>query len=95
MKGSGKGVSSNTFTTLRSYAKFRILSDMIDNVRKHARFSKEYLIMIVDTSALKVFSSCCKFFELYQANLYHVERLDVKRKKFPKYDAIYFISPTA
>jgi hypothetical protein len=65
MKASSKNGSSNTLTTLRSYAKWRILHDMIENVRKHASFSKEYLIMVVDNSALKVFSSCCKFFELY------------------------------
>jgi hypothetical protein len=65
MKGPGKNSNSDSLTTLRSYAKWRILHDMIDNVRKHARFSKEYLIMVVDNSALKVFSSCCKFFELF------------------------------
>jgi len=67
---------------------------MVENVKKHARFSRDYLLMIVDASALKVFSSCCKFFDLYQAGLYHIERLEYKRKKFPHSDAIYFISPT-
>jgi hypothetical protein len=57
--------ASNNLTTLRSYAKCRILNDMIENVRKHAVYSKDYLIMIVDKSALKVFSSCCKFYDLY------------------------------
>ena len=68
---------------------------MIENAKRHARFSKDYFILIMDKSALKVFSSCCKFFDVYQANLYHIERLEVKRKFFPKTDAIYFISPTA
>lgn len=98
MKSSSKGKKSSGaggLTTLRSYAKWRILHDMIENVRKHACFSKDYLIMVVDKSALKVFSSCCKFYDLYQANLYQVERLDVRRKRFPKSDAIYFISPNA
>jgi syntaxin-binding protein 1 len=44
---------------------------------------------------LRVFSSCCKFFDVYKANLYHIERLEVKRKRFPNTDAVYFISPTA
>lgn len=51
--------------------------------------------MVVDKSTLKVFSSCCKFFDLYyEAGVYHVERHEFDRKKFPKSDAIYFISPT-
>ena len=41
-----------------------------------------------------MFSSCCKFFDVYKANLYHIERLEVRRKRFPKTDALYFISPT-
>lgn len=65
MKGISKSLEIDSLTTLRSYAKWRILHDMIENVRKHARFSKDYLVMVVDESALKVFSSCCKFFELY------------------------------
>jgi hypothetical protein len=81
------------FNTLRSYAKHRILNDMIENARRHAQ-SKDYLIMILDQAALRVFSSCCKFFDVYKVNLYHIERLEVRRKRFPHTDAIYFISPT-
>jgi len=93
MKGPKK-LNEQVHASLRNYAKYRILTDMIENARRHARYSKDYQILIMDSSALKVFSSCCKFFEVYQANLYHIERLEVKRKRFPKTDAIYFISPT-
>jgi hypothetical protein len=79
---------------MRSYAKHRILNDMIENSRRHAK-QKDYMIMIIDQAALKVFSSCCNFFDVYKANLYHIERLEAKRKRFPNTDAIYFISPTA
>ena len=81
-------------TTLRSYAKYRIVTDMIDNARRRA-ICKEYQILILDKSSLRVFSSCCKFFDVYQANLYHMERIEFKRKRFPHTDAIYFISPSA
>ena len=52
MKKSGKTIDSSgesalVFNTLRSYAKHRILNDMIENARKHAQ-NKEYLIMILD-----------------------------------------------
>jgi len=67
---------------------------MIETVKKHATCNRDYLILIMDSSALKVFSSCCKLFDVYKAGLYHVERLEKKRKKYPNTDAIYFISPT-
>ena len=87
------GEEGTTFNTLRSYAKHRILNDMVDKARRHAQ-SKDYMIMILDQAALRVFSSCCKFFDVYKANLYHIERLEVRRKRFPHTDALYFISPT-
>lgn len=88
MKNTGGGNS------LRFYAKTRILTEMIGLARKRALYDKDYLILVMDASALKVFSSCCKMFDVYGAGLYHIERLETKRKKFPKTDAIYFVSPT-
>ena len=57
-------VESST-VSLRNYAKQRILKDMISSVKNNANFSSEYIIMILDQSSVKVFSSCCKWFELY------------------------------
>ena len=81
-------------SSLRGYAKYRILNEMIEAVKRNHEFSPDYLILILDTSAVRVFSSVCKFFELYKVGLYHTEILEMKRKKYPKTDAIYFISPT-
>jgi hypothetical protein len=61
--------------TLRTNARWRILNDMFEKVRDRAGAKKDYLILIVDAEALKVFSSCCKFFELYAAGIHHVELL--------------------
>jgi hypothetical protein len=47
MKKSGGSTSTTLLNTLRSYAKHRILNDMIENARRHAQ-SKEYMIMILD-----------------------------------------------
>jgi hypothetical protein len=80
--------------SLRDYAKFRILDDMVGIVKRHVLGDREYLILVMDTSALKVFSSCCKLFDVYKAGLYHIERLEKKRKKYPNTNAIYLISPT-
>jgi syntaxin-binding protein 1 len=52
------------------------------------------MIMVLDQAALRVFSSSCKFFDVYKANIYHIERLEVRRKRFPHTEALYFISPT-
>lgn len=67
---------------------------MIEQAKKNCVCSKDYLVMVVDAQSLKVFSSSCKFYELYQQKLYHIEMIDRKRKKYPKTDAIYFITPT-
>jgi syntaxin-binding protein 1 len=94
MKKGGDDFSGGpVFDTVRTYAKHRILNDMVEQARRHAH-SKDYMIMVLDQAALRVFSSCCKFFDVYKANLYHIERLEVKRKRFPHTDALYFISPT-
>ena len=55
------------FNTLRSYAKHRVLNDMVEQARRHAQ-SKDYIIMILDQAALRVFSSCCKFFDVYNSD---------------------------
>ena len=83
-----------TTLSLRSFAKSRILNEMIKEVKNHAQFSKSYLIMVLDFSSIRVFSSCCKWFELYTAGVFHTEILEKKRKKYPKTDAIYFITPS-
>lgn len=88
-----KATTSQGQNPLRYYAKTRILNDMIGTAKKRALYDREYLILVMDSSALKVFSSCCKMFEVFGAGLYHIERLEKKRKKYPKTDAIYFISP--
>ena len=81
--------------SLRDFAKHRILKEMMETVRRHiSKGDKEYIILVMDASALKVFSSCCKLLDMYNAGLYHIERLEKKRKKYPSTHAIYFISPT-
>ena len=58
------GLGEKQLGSLRSYAQWRILKDMIDQAKKNA-FNKEYLVMVVDNQSLKVFSSSCKFYDLY------------------------------
>ena len=68
---------------------------MVENVRRHCFFSKDYLIMVVDSPALKVFSSCCQLYELVSiSKIYHIEKIEKTRKRYPQTDAIYFITPS-
>ena len=86
-------IDQQAYTTLRSFAKHRILNDMIETARRHTQ-KKDYIVMVLDKAALRVFSSCCKFFDVYKANVFQIERLEYKRKRYPNTDALYFISPT-
>ena len=80
--------------TLRSYAKRRVLEDMVKLVRKSARFNPDYLIIIFDNHALKVFSSCSNYYELISiSKIYHMENLEKVRKRYKSTDVIYFVSP--
>jgi len=47
-KESGSSLSDKQLTTLRSYAQWRILKDMIDMAKKNCSCSKDFLVMIVD-----------------------------------------------
>jgi len=47
--------SKSNVITLRGYAKFRILNEMIEAVKKNAAFSKDFFIMILDDVTTKIF----------------------------------------
>ena len=86
--------SKNNVITLRGYAKFRILNEMIKAVKENAVFSKDYIIMILDDVTAKIFKQTCKMYDLFLFKVYHLEKLGLKRKRYTKTDAIYFISPS-
>ena len=48
-KSLGGSFADKQLSSLRSYAQWRILKDMIDQARKNCIFNKEYLVMVVDT----------------------------------------------
>lgn len=81
-------------TTLRDYAKHRMMEDMIKSVQKAERNNNEYLIMVMDKHTRELFASICNLFEIMTKNVYHLENLELKRKEYPATPAIYFISPT-
>ncbi len=71
----------------------RILIDMIQETKRTAESS--FLIIIVDDYTAKILSSFVTMSEVLNEGIFSVERLQTKRQNFPKYHALYFISPTS
>lgn len=51
-------------------------------------------ILVLDEKTVQMISSLLKMNELVSLGIQTVEKLEVKRKPFPKMAAIYFISPS-
>ncbi|KAK6591163.1 STXBP UNC8 SEC1 syntaxin involved in golgi transport [Cryptosporidium xiaoi] len=72
-----------------------ILEDIIAPVRAMSSSTNDgYLIMIVDDFTLKVISSCCSFYDVIEAGVTIIEKLNSKRQPLKKMDCIYFITPS-
>jgi syntaxin-binding protein 1 len=71
----------------------RILKDMIGETKKAA--DAAFVIIIVDDYTANILSSFLTMSEVLNEGIFSVERLGTKRQRFPKYHALYFISPTA
>lgn len=79
--------------TLKQCAMSRILLDMI-NETKNAAGEGTFVLIVVDVFTAKILSSFLTMTELLNKNIFSVEQLDLPRQRFPKYHAIYFVSPT-
>lgn len=81
---------------MNDYAKARILTDMLENkVQPNCRDSPSYVIMVLDDSAMKMISNFCSMFDLMESgNVYHTEKLELHRKRYPMSDVIYMVTPT-
>ncbi|KAH8741124.1 STXBP/UNC-18/SEC1 syntaxin involved in golgi transport [Cryptosporidium ryanae] len=70
-----------------------ILDDIIAPVRAISSSTNDgYLIMIVDDFTLKIISSCCSFYDVIEAGVTIIEKLNAKRQPLKKMDCIYFIT---
>ena len=52
-----------------------------------------YYLLVLDEASLRIISSCLKMMELMETGISAIEKLELKRKRFPSMHAIYFISP--
>lgn len=58
--------------------------------------SPDYLILVMDEYSTKLISTFCTMFDLMEAgNVYQIEKLELKRKRYPMSDVVYLIEPTA
>lgn len=84
---------STSSNNLKDNATNRILIDMIQETKRQAG-DAAFLIVVVDDTTAKILSSFLTMTEVLKEGIFSVERLGTKRQKFPKYQALYFISPT-
>ena len=79
-------------STLRDECKER-LKVAFDSVR--ALSNSLTFILIVDTQGLKLLSNTIKTMELINYGITLVEKLELKRKKINKMEAVYLIHPSS
>jgi len=67
-------------------------------VHKCAKYTKDicgyFVILVVDDYSLRLISEHTTLFDLMQYGVFHMEKLSKQRKRFPRSDAIYLVSPT-
>ena len=77
---------------LKANSTQRILKDMIQETKNNVEAG--FLIIVVDDYTVKILSSFLTMTEVLNEGIFSIERLQTKRQAYPKYDALYFISPT-
>src|SRR5688500_15954897 len=79
--------------SLRENVRLRLLKDMLSGLKINFPDVPNF-ILVVDSLTTRIVSSCAKMIELLEEGIVALERIDVKRKPFPRMHAIYFITPT-
>jgi syntaxin-binding protein 1 len=79
--------------TLKTISMDRILKDMLQDTISQAQGTM--VVLILDDFTSKVISSFLTMTEVLSQGIFSVDRLDTKRQKFPKYHALYYVSPSA
>ena len=83
--------------TLKGYSRKRVISDMIGGAKQAAveqnKPCREF-ILVIENETLKVINSLIKMTDLTSNGVFGVEKIELKRKPFPSFQAIYFITPT-
>ena len=87
-------MSCSEFVDLRSMATKRLTVDMLGKLLQNCTLSPEYVILVLDKFTASLLNNLeLDFYELYKRNIYQIEDLDKKRKRYPMSDVIYFVHP--
>ena len=82
----------SSLSSLKGRSISRIKLDMIQSIISKATGS--FVIMIIDDNSAKILSSFLSMSDLLNMGIFSVERLNTKRQPYPKYQALYLITPT-
>lgn len=78
--------------SLKHYCKAKIKAIFFELREKNP--SIPYYLLVLDEVSLRIVSSCMKMMELMETGITAIEKLELKRKRFPEMNAIYFLTPT-
>lgn len=71
----------------------RFMVDLIEESRNKGG-ENAVLTLVVDSISVKYLSSCFKMSDVLGSSIISIDKLELVRPKFPKFQAIYFITPT-
>jgi syntaxin-binding protein 1 len=86
----------NQSQTLRTFAQDRLLKEMIisaDTESKGKNQNPMGYILILDDYTLNIVNSVVQYKDLIEQKIIGIEKIELKRKAFPKMHAIYFLEP--
>lgn len=82
---------------LKKNAIERILVQMIEDIKigdpSEGRADVPFLILILDEYTAKIVSAFVSMSDVLNKGVFSVEKLEIARRKFPNYQALYFIAP--
>lgn len=52
------------------------------------------MILVLDTYSARILDSLLKLKDLLDLGVSTIEKIELKRKKYPKHDALYLLAPT-
>jgi len=81
----------STTTGLRGCTQSRIITDVL---QKTAATAASWLVLIVDTGAMRTISSCSGMYDLMECRITTVENLGAKRQPLPELEAVYLVTPS-
>ncbi len=71
----------------------RFMVDLVEESRNKGG-ENAVLTLVVDSTSVKYLSSCFKMSDILGSSIISIDKLELARPKFPKFQAIYFITPT-